>query len=488
MKLKKLFKNIETVVFPSEQNPEVFSIAYDSRKVNQNDLFVAIKGYKSDGHKYIEQAVNRKAAAIVYQDNNEFVEKYKDKVSFIKVKDSRKALAQISNQFYENPSEKLITIGITGTNGKTTSTYLIKSVLEANNIDTGLIGTLNYIIGSKKYSAPNTTPESLDLQRYLSEMLECRSKAVVMEVTSHAAFLKRIHDISFDIGIFTNLTQDHLDFHKDFDEYLKAKFSFFENMYNNGKTPMGIINIDDKYGSYFIENLNIPVLTYGISNSADISISNYKLHQNGCSFTIKHPKGLIDIESRLKGKFNLYNILTSFAVGYHLNLDLGKVKLGIESISNINGRFESVNCGQDFSVLVDYAHTPDALERIITTAREFTTNKIIIVFGCGGDRDKTKRSIMGSIASRLSDICIVTSDNPRTENPTNIINDILAGIDNDKSYIIEPDRRSAIEMALKTAKKDDTVIIAGKGHEDYQIIGENRIHFDDKEEVRNILC
>ncbi len=471
---------------------QIEDITYDSREVKRGSLFVAVKGFKTDGHRYIADAVKRGASAVVVEDA---VNISKGDVTVITAPDTRNALALLSARFYGDPSRRLRMIGITGTNGKTTTSYLIKSIIEKAGKKAGLLGTISYIIGGEIMPAPHTTPESSDLQKYLSQILDAGAEYAVMEVSSHALELNRTANCEFDIGVFTNLTQDHLDFHKTMEDYFNAKLKLFTSLNNErGKMAkkVGIINIDDPYSNRILSAMTVKAITYGFSENADIRPEEINVDVDGIRFLAVTPKGNFPIESKLTGKYNILNILASIAVGQSLGFDNSAIQEGISSLSSVSGRFEKIDEGQDFTVVVDYAHTEDALKRILETIRAFAKGRVITVFGCGGDRDRGKRPKMGEAAVKLSEIVILTSDNPRSEDPHEIIKEIEEGIKRKRNgrlreYLVIPDRKEAIYRAIEMAEKDDVILIAGKGHEDYQIIGDKKLHFDDREIAREAI-
>jgi UDP-N-acetylmuramoyl-L-alanyl-D-glutamate--2,6-diaminopimelate ligase len=383
-------------------------------------------------------------------------------------------------------------VGVTGTNGKTTVTYLCKGLLETAGRRVGLIGTVAYLIGDERLPAPHTTPGAVELQALLARMVEARMDAVVMEVSSHALALDRTVGCEFDVAIFTNLTQDHLDFHADMDDYFQAKLRLFSGLAPAGAKPRpkrAIVNIDDARGPRVREASRVPVWTYAVHQPADLRAEGVRLALSGTRFTAATPHGRFPVESRLVGEHNVYNILAAVGVGLHEGLSPETIQRGIASVTTVPGRFERVEAGQNFTVVVDYAHTDDALLRLLTAAQALKTGRIITVFGCGGDRDRGKRPKMGRVAARLSDLVIVTSDNPRSEDPAAIVREIEAGVRDAREgapvrYEVIVDRRAAIEAAVREAKAGDMVLIAGKGHEDYQIVGSARLHFDDREVAR----
>lgn len=490
---------------------EVSGIAYDSRKVVKGNIFVAIKGENSDGHDFINDAILRGAGVIVHEKTMSCEQSEACNEAgpvFIRVEDSREALACISNNFYERPSWDISVIGVTGTNGKTTTTYLIKSILEAWKRDVGLIGTLGYLVSGNEYAALHTTPESPEFQGLLREMASSGCNYVVTEVSSHALAQKRVDYTLFDIGVFTNLTRDHLDYHKTMEEYFGAKKRLFTDLLSEDATA--VINMDDEWGRRLASELNKrpandpdAVITYGIDKEADVVAVDIENSFSGVSFALQHKNKSFRIDSPLIGSTSVYNILAAVSVAIALDIPDETIMAGIREIKPVKGRLEKIDYGQDFLCIIDYAHTPDALERLLATARELISKvsgsrqtglpdrgdsapRIITVFGCGGNRDKGKRPIMGGIATKLSDYVIITSDNPRKENPLDIIKDIEAGVAGDNYHVV-PDRREAINAAVARARAGDIVIIAGKGHEGYQEIGDTRLGFSDKEAGRDAI-
>lgn len=461
-------------------------IATDSRKVNENTLYFALPGVKTDGQNFINDVIG-KGCKVVFCEKTWLQEnKLNNNVTYIGVDDRRKTFAQLSSNFYNNPTQKFSMIGVTGTNGKTTTTHLIENILKENGDETGLIGTLYSRYAGNTYTAKYTTPMADELQKTFADMLNHNVNSVVMEVSSHALKQYRVGSCEYSIVVFTNLTQDHLDYHTTFDDYRESKGILFSELLKTDGT--GIINVDDPASTYFIEVCKGKVLTYGINNEADIYATNINLKMDGTSFIVNTPNGKIELNLRLVGKFNVYNCLSAIATAYAKGISLDVCKKALESTEGIAGRIEIVTPkGHPFTVVVDYAHTPDSLENILKSSREFTKNNLICVFGCGGDRDRTKRPIMGEIAERLSDISVVTSDNPRTEDPDFIISQILEGIKDKSNVTIEVDRKNAIKKAIELAKEGDTVVIAGKGHEDYQIFKDRTIHFDDREIAREFV-
>lgn len=475
----------------------VTSLTDDSRAVKPGGVFVAVKGERVDGHAFVGKAVAAGAAGLVLQrGHKEWHAAAGSSVAVVRVEDSRRVLGLLAGRFYGEPASKLRMVGVTGTNGKTTVTYLCKGLLETAGRRVGLIGTVAYQIGAERLPAAHTTPGAVELQALLARMAEAGMDAAVMEVSSHALALDRTVGCEFDVAIFTNLTQDHLDFHADLESYFQAKLRLFSELDPGGRKlrpKRAIVNLDDARGPRVCEASRVPVWTYAIHQPADIRAEDVRLALGGTRFTVATPQGRFPIESRLVGEHNVYNILAAIGVGLHEGVPPETVRHGIASVANVPGRFERVEAGQDFTVVVDYAHTDDALLRLLTAAQALKTGRIITVFGCGGDRDRGKRPKMGRVAARLSDMVFLTSDNPRSENPEAILREIEAGTrevaaEQPVRYEVIADRRAAIEAAVREAKTGDMVLIAGKGHEDYQIVGSTRQHFDDREVARAALA
>jgi len=485
MKLEALINELPMVAVARIIDIEVTGIKYDSRQVQKGDLFVAIKGFKTDGHEYIKQAVANGACAVVLEDKSFCSSEF----PWVLVENSRNTLADISAIFYGHPSRKFLLVGVTGTNGKTTTTNLIAKIFEEQGRKVGLVGTIHNRIGEKVIPVERTTPESSDLQELFSQMVIEGVTCVVMEVSSHALDLARVRGSEFDIAVFTNLTQDHLDYHKSMEEYYRAKSKLFIELGKDAakdNKKIAVINGDDPWGQKLLSETSVEKISYGIEKEVDIKAEEIKITNSGVSYLVNKEK----VNLQLTGKFNVYNSLAALAVAKSQAVSLGKAINTLENITGIAGRFQLVEGTEDFAVIVDYAHTPDSLVNILTTAQEFAKGRIITVFGCGGDRDRTKRPIMGKAAAQYSDFSIVTSDNPRTEDPQQIIEDILPGIKEAASsdkYRVVVDRKEAITEALKMAKKDDIIIIAGKGHETYQEINGKKYPFDDKKVAEEIL-
>ena len=482
MKLKDLLKGIKHSVLKGDINIDISSVEYDSRKVATGSLFVAIKGYETDGHLYIQNAIEAGARAIILEE--ETAVKFGDEIVIIKVDNSRKSLGFISSNFFGNPGGKLKIIGVTGTNGKTSITYFLKSILKEAGYKVGIIGTIENQIEDIVYESAVTTPESRDIQELLSKMVEVGCEYCVMEASSHALYLERVAAIPFKTAIFTNLTQDHLDFHKDFTEYLNAKKILFTYIGDEG---FSILNADDKTYEEISNMAGGKVVSYSIYRDSDYKATNINLDINGTSFNlIKNGKSNI-ISLKMIGEFSIYNSLAAIAAAHELGIEFSIIQEGLRKVS-VNGRFQLIESSKDFAVVVDYAHTPDGLYNVLSTAKKITSGKVICVFGCGGDRDKKKRPIMGKVAGEISDYLIITSDNPRTEDPVKIIDMVEMGVkETPAKYIKITNRKEAIAYAIEKAESGDIVIIAGKGHEDYQIIGKTKYPFSDFEIAKKIL-
>lgn len=483
MRLKELVKDIKKGNI--NLNPEIKNIAYDSRKISKNSLFVCLEGHNYDGHKFIDCAISRGARAVVYQrDDSNFKKLYPD-ISFIKVKNTRAALADLASNFYNKAAEKINLIGITGTNGKTTTSFLTEHIINTAGFKTGLIGTIHIKVNNKIFPALNTTPQSLDIYQNLHKMVNSGAKYAVMEVSSHGLDQSRVHGLEFKVATFTNLTLDHLDYHKDLKNYFLAKLKLFKNL---SRKSFSVLNTDDKYGRKILKITSSRIITYGIKGKPDISAEEIKLTTRYSAFKITVKGKVYPVKLKLAGFFNVYNALASFGTAYALGIDTDTIVKALNTAKSVRGRFQLIGLGQDFDVVIDYAHTPDGLENLLTSARGVTSGKIITVFGCGGNRDKTKRPIMGEIAARLSDICIITSDNPRNEKPENIIKEVEGGVLKvAKKYKKITERTDAIYKAVNMAEKGDMVIIAGKGHETYQIFKDKTIHFDDAEVAKTAI-
>lgn len=469
----------------------ITSLTDDSRQVKPGSVFAAVKGERVDGHAYVGQAVAGGASALIIQDTSAVTGLA---VPVVGLRDSRRALGVLAARLLGDPSSRLRMIGVTGTNGKTTTTYICQSILESAHRRVGLIGTVSYQIGSEKILASHTTPGAVELQQLLARMVQAGMHAVAMEVSSHALAMDRTNGCEYDTAVFTNLTQDHLDYHRTMEDYFHAKLRLFTGLTRGGKSgaKRAIVNVDDAWGHRIRKACSVPVWTYSIREASDIRAKDVRLSVSSTTFHVVTPQGESDIESRLVGEHNVYNVLAAIGAGLNEGLSLETIRAGIRAVRNVPGRFERVEAGQDFTVVVDYAHTEDALVRLLSAAHALKTGRIITVFGCGGDRDRGKRPKMGRVATEQSDVVILTSDNPRTEDPREILREVEKGVRDALEpgrvrYEMIPDRRTAIETAIHEARPGDMVLIAGKGHEDYQIVGTQKFHFDDREVAREAI-
>lgn len=509
MYLADILKSVAGAELHGDGLQEVSYLTCDSRRVQPGSLFFALRGSTADGHAFINKALEAGASAVVLED-----QAYAPvQIPWIKVPDARAAMALMAATFQGAPTAHLPLIGITGTNGKTTTTYLIEGILTAANIPAAVLGTISYRFGSRTIDASHTTPESTELQAAFKELAAAGAKAFVMEVSSHALEQKRVDGCHFDVGIFSNLTRDHLDYHGTMENYLESKLRLFSELLRPDTIKpqrRAVVNMDDAYGAIVAEHAACQVITFGISYQGDVRVKDLVSSVTGIRGTLVTPMGEIGFSSHLIGRFNLSNILAAAAAGISLDLPLNAIKAGIEGHSTVPGRVERVENSRGITVLVDYAHTGDALQNVLSTLKELATRRIITVFGCGGDRDNGKRPIMGRIATELSDLAIVTSDNPRTEDPLKILEQIRAGIIEpaptqpcklheysaeellngftEKGFIVLENRRDAIRLAVRLAAPGDIVLLAGKGHENYQIIGRTKHHFDDREEAAAALA
>ena len=452
------------------------NVQMDHRNVEQGDVFVCIKGFTVDGHQFAEAAVQNGATVIVSEKEMEFAD-----ATTVIVPDTSRALAMLATKFFNYPTTKFSLVGVTGTNGKTTTTYLIERICHEHRKKTGLIGTIQMRIGDEQFPIHNTTPDALHLQRSFHKMVEKNVDVAVMEVSSHALDLGRVYGCDFDVAVFTNLSQDHLDYHKDMNDYLRAKTLLFSSLGNTyaGNKKFAVLNADDENSELIRKSTAQHILTYAIDERADVMAENIQFQLDETTFTLHTPVGKTVIHSNLIGKFNVYNMLAATSAAIALNIPLETIKIALEKIEGVAGRFERVNVGQNFAVIVDYAHTPDSLENVLQTIDEFKKGKVYCVVGSGGDRDRTKRPLMAEVATKYSDVAIFTSDNPRTEDPRQILNDMIDGLKNTNYEVIE-NRKEAIQFAIDQANAGDIVLIAGKGHETYQEINGVKYDFDDR--------
>ncbi len=474
MKLKELLKDIAVLESTADPELEIPNVYYDSRKVTEGSLFVAISGFASDGNRFIPMAMSKGAAVVVTAKKPEI------DVPYVLVESDRLALAKLGCNFFDHPAKSMTVIGVTGTNGKTSSTLLLKQLLEkVLGAKVGLIGTMANMIGDEEIPTERTTPESFELQALFARMRDAGCTHVVMEVSSHAVTLERIGGIRFDIAAFTNLTEDHLDFHKTMDAYCDAKAELFR------RCDRAVVNADDSYASRILEAAQCPVLTTSVSGAGGLRAENLELLSEGISFTSLCGEEKAAVHLPIPGRFTVYNALTVIGIAKQLGISLEDSAEALKTAEGVKGRVEVVPTPETpYSVLIDYAHTPDGLENVLSSVKDFCKGRLIAVFGCGGDRDPIKRPIMGRIGVQLSDIAIITSDNPRTEDPMVIIEDILKGVNQEHGeYIVMEDRRSAIRYAMDIAKKDDIIVLAGKGHETYQEINGHKYNLDEREEV-----
>ncbi len=474
MLLKELLQDVDILEVRGEGNPDITGIYYNSLKVEAGGLFVAIEGFTTDGHKYVKSAVEKGAVAVICTRFTEDTD-----VLQIKVADSRVAEAKVSANFFGKPASKIKIVGVTGTNGKTSVTYLVRHVLNTLGYKTGIIGTNQNMIGDEIIATGRTTPDSFELQELLCKMAEAGVQYLVMEVSSHALELSRVHGLEFEVGAFTNLTQDHLDFHITMDNYAAAKAKLF------AQSKHAIINTDDSYGQKMARECPCPTDTYGHGDDSTYRAEDVVYNNNGVEFTANGVRFTLEIP----GEFSVYNGLCAIGICRTLGFAMEDIAKAIATAGGVKGRAEVVNTGnRGYTVMIDYAHTPDGVENILSTVRGFAKGRVVIVFGCGGDRDSTKRPIMGRIAGKMADFCVVTSDNPRTEDPMSIIKMVEEGVkETGVDYVVIESRYDAIKYALDNARKDDVIVLAGKGHETYQILNSGTIHFDEREVVREIL-
>ena len=488
--LKDILSTLDVQQVQSNQNVSIQDITADSRAVKPNSLFIALDGATVDGHNYIDKAVDAGAVAVIVSKPVTVP----DDVCVITVSDTRQAMMVCVPYFFDYPANRMRMVGVTGTNGKTTTTHMIRHILKAQGHKVGVIGTVHIMIGDTSYPIHNTTPDVVDLQHILHQMVQENVEYCVMEVSSHALALGRVSGVEFDTAVFTNLTQDHLDFHKTFENYLAAKCKLFEQVSASDQVKDNkgaVINIDDSYGHRVMEKTTAPTITYSTLGKGTLNASDVHMSTKNSQYTVNYKGESYPVSMNTTGLFNVYNTLAAIGACLQEGISMEAIDTALKTFSSVPGRFELIEEGQDFAVVVDYAHTPDGLQNILETAKAIKENRIIIVFGCGGDRDATKRPIMGRIAAEYGDKIYVTSDNPRTEDPVQIVKDVEVGVKealrDGTSYEVIVDRREAINHAIHDAKAGDIVIIAGKGHENYQILKNETIHFDDREEARKAL-
>ena len=488
--LKDIISTLDVQQVQGDQNVSIQDITADSRAVKLNSLFIALDGATVDGHNYIDKAVAAGAVAVIVSKPVTVP----DDVCVITVSDTRQAMMVCVPYFFDYPANRMRMVGVTGTNGKTTTTHMIRHILKAQGHKVGVIGTVHIMIGDTSYPIHNTTPDVVDLQHILHQMVQENVEYCVMEVSSHALALGRVSGVEFDTAVFTNLTQDHLDFHKTFENYLAAKCKLFEQVSASDQVKDNkgaVINIDDSYGHRVMEKTTAPTITYSTLGKGTLNASDVHMSTKNSQYTVNYKGESYPVSMNTTGLFNVYNTLAAIGACLQEGISMEAIDTALKTFSSVPGRFELIEEGQDFAVVVDYAHTPDGLQNILETAKAIKENRIIIVFGCGGDRDATKRPIMGRIAAEYGDKIYVTSDNPRTENPVQIVKDVEVGVKealrDGTSYEVIVDRREAINHAIHDAKAGDIVIIAGKGHENYQILKNETIHFDDREEARKAL-
>jgi UDP-N-acetylmuramoyl-L-alanyl-D-glutamate--2,6-diaminopimelate ligase len=477
MRLGEVCQGINYQIIQGSMDTPITGVCYDSRKVEPGNLFVCVVGEKTDGHLFAQQAVQSGAVAVM----GERIIDLSPPTALIVTADTRAGLSKAAANYYGHPSKSLRVVGVTGTNGKTTTTHLIQAILHEHQRRTGIMGTLYARLGNTSKDYGHTTPESVDIQEFFKLLKDNGADYAVMEVSSHALDLKRVDDIDFDVTVLTNLTQDHLDYHQTMEMYREAKLKLFKMM---AKKPDSfcVINGDDPSAKYFTQACQVSYYTYGITSSVDVQAKKIHSTLKGTEFEVTYENQVFTIQMKLIGGFSVYNALAAIAFALAEKIPVPTIQVALAKIEGVAGRFEQVNLGQNFTVVVDYAHTPDGLENILKTGRQLVQNRLITVFGCGGDRDKTKRPLMGKIAGQYSNFCIVTSDNPRTEDPQAIIDDILVGLNQVETsrYAVIPDRGEAIRHAISIAKEGDLVIIAGKGHETYQLVMDQVLDFDDQ--------
>jgi UDP-N-acetylmuramoyl-L-alanyl-D-glutamate--2,6-diaminopimelate ligase len=483
--LNDLLQGVALTVPASAKNPEILRVTCDSREAAASSLFFALHGAKADGNAFLQDAIARGAIGIVSGEPAPVW--LPASVSWVQVAEPRKALAIVAANFYGHPASRLRIAAVTGTNGKTTVTSLIDAMVKASGAKTGLFGTIAYHTPRGEYPAPNTTPESVDLQGFLAEIRDEGGAFAVLEASSHALTMERLWGCHFATAVFTNLTREHMDYHKNFEDYFVAKRRLFEGT-GAGAPDVAVVNTDDAYGKR-LRGVAARTVTYGLENGAEITANKFSLSFAGLSFTASTPAGKVEVTSALVGRINVYNILAAIGAAQALEIENAAIEKGLRDLESVSGRFQRIDEGQPFQVIVDYAHTDDALENLIRTARELhTKGRVITLFGCGGEKDRTKRPVMGEVTGRLSDLTILSSDNPRQEDPLKVISDIIVGLQKTSGkYLIEPDREKAIALAMDEARAGDILLLAGKGHENYQMLASGTIHFDDQEMARAAL-
>ncbi len=483
-RLQELVRGIPCTIHGKPET-EIKGVAYHSTRVKRGYLFVAVDGFRVSGTEFINDAVNRGAVAVATTDLNRVRRGW---VNIVLTKSPRRFLAQVSNRFYGFPSRKLDLVGITGTNGKTTTSYLLRSIARSMGSEPGFVGTVEYWDGVESSKAGQTTPESLDLVQMLARMVEHQVPLCIAEVSSHGLELDRVFDLDFKVAVFINFSQDHLDFHKTIRAYREAKLKLFTEL---GPTSIAVVNQDDSVGREMADRTRARVLRYGtrpdLEPVPDVAGEVKKVEPDGLETEIRYQGKTIPVRLKLAGRYNLTNLLAAFGTGCALEWPLDALRAGVEALENVPGRLERIGTGRRFQVFVDYAHTPEALKLMLETVREFTKGRVLVVFGAGGDRDQAKRPLMGRVAADLADVVVLTSDNPRSEAPDAIIKQILKGMNGGGEQVVEPDRRQAIRLALERARPDDTVVVAGKGHEEIQIVGTERLPFDDRKVVDELL-
>lgn len=483
MQLKQIVQQLTDATAEGPLDREISGITYDSRRVTPGMLFVAIPGRNADGHEFVSKAIERGASAVLC----ERACALPSRATRISVPDAREALAQAARAYFDHPSAKLKVIGVTGTNGKTTVAFMVKSILEAAGVKTGLLGTVRYEIGDRVIPAQRTTPESLEIQQMMAQMFKADCEACVMEVSSHALEQKRVLGVDFDVGIFTNLTRDHLDYHGTMEGYFAAKKKLFAAL---GPRGAAVVNADDVYGARLLGTTHTEVeLTYALQNPARLRATKIELNADGSRFVVETPERKFALRLSLIGRHNVYNALAAVGAGMALKIDVVKIQAALTALPPVPGRLEAVKCGQPFGVFVDYAHTDDALTNVLTTLREVTKGRVLLLFGCGGNRDSGKRAKMGKVAAELADFTLITSDNPRKEDPERIAARIEEGYRSVRAdaYAVELDRRRAIQQILGKAEPGDTVLLAGKGHETYQEFEDTVVPFDDRLHAEEVL-